>query len=168
MQRFLQFVVCLIALLLAVTASAQDQPKFESSAKMTLQNLPGLPDCVKAAATNGDPTKEAAALYAKSVAACKIPTHWHTANEQLMIVSGTARIEHQGGQPEMVQKGGYVFMPSKHQHSFACPGPCEFYVVTDGAFDIHYVDASGNEIPPEQALSSTKAGAQKKKAKGGM
>src|SRR5207248_8785947 len=100
MQRFLQLVVCLIALLLAVTASAQDEPKFESPAKMTLQNFPGLPQCLKAAATKCDPTKEAAVIYAKLTAGCKIPMHWHTAAEQLMMVSGAVRMEHQGGQPE--------------------------------------------------------------------
>ena len=167
MKRCFGAMVCMVALLLAVSASAQDEPKFQSPAKMTLQNFPGLPQCLKAAATKGDPTREAAVIYAKLTAGCKVPMHWHTAAEQLMMVSGAARMEHQGGQPEMLSKGSYALLPSKHQHNFACSGPCEFYIVTDGAFDIHYMDASGNEIPPEQALSSTKAGAQKKKAKGG-
>ena len=167
MKRFSGVVVCMVALLLAVPASAQDEPKFESPAKMTLQNFPGLPQCLKAAATKGDPTKEAAVIYAKLTAGCKIPMHWHTAAEQLMMVSGAARMEHQGGQPEMLSKGSYALLPSKHQHNFACSGPCEFYIVTDGAFDIHYMDTSGNEIQPEQALSSTKSakGATKSKSK---
>ena len=165
MKRFFGVVVCMVALLLAVSARAQDEPKFESPAKMTLQNFPGLPQCLKAAATKGDPTKEAAVIYAKLTAGCKVPMHWHTAAEQLMMVSGAARMEHQGGQPEMLSKGSYALLPSKHQHNFACSGPCEFYIVTDGAFDIHYVDASGNEIQPEQALSSTKSAKSATKSK---
>src|SRR5436190_11511622 len=165
MKRFFGVVVCMVALLLAVSASAQDEPKFESPAKMTLQNFPGLPQCLKAAATKGDPTKEAAVIYAKLTAGCKVPMHWHTAAEQLMLVSGAARMEHQGGQPEMLSKGSYALLPSKHQHNFACSGPCEFYIVTDGAFDIHYVDGSGNEIQPEQALSATNSAKSATKSK---
>jgi quercetin dioxygenase-like cupin family protein len=171
MNKIFRIMLCFSALLVAVavaSAQDQDQPKFESPAKMSLQNVPGLPNCAKAAPTKGDPTKEAAVLYAKLTAGCKVPMHWHTASEQLVIVSGTARMEHQGGQPETVARGGYVMMPGKHQHSFACAGPCEFYIVTDGAFDIHYVDAQGNEIPADQALKSANTGAGKKKAKAGM
>ena len=163
MKRFFGVVVCMVALLLAASASAQDEPKFESPAKMTLQNFPGLPQCLKAAATKGDPTKEAAVIYAKLTAGCKVPMHWHTAAEQLMMVSGAARMEHQGGQPEMLSKGSYALLPSKHQHNFGCSGPCEFYIVTDGAFDIHYVDASGEEISPDKALRPSARATGKKK-----
>jgi len=166
MQKCFRLTLCAVAVLVTVAvASAQDEPKFESPAKMTLQNFPGLPQCLKAAATKRDPTKEAAVIYAKLTAGCKIPMHWHTAAEQLMMVRGAARMEHQGGQPETLSKGSYALLPSKHQHNFACSGPCEFYIVTDGAFDIHYVDASGNEIQPEQALSSTKSAKSAAKSK---
>ena len=43
-----------------------------------------------------------------------------------------------------------------HAHSERCLTACSFYAVGDQAFDIHYIDASGNEIPFEQAVSSKK------------
>jgi hypothetical protein len=49
---------------------------------------------------------------------------------------------------------------------FRCTASCTFFITTDGAFDIHYVDASGNEIPVDQALKpagSSKAAAAPKK-----
>jgi quercetin dioxygenase-like cupin family protein len=157
----------LIALILlvacAVVAVAQD-PKFEPAAKMKMINFPGLPDCAKGAVADGDPGQGAAVIYAKWPAGCAVPTHWHTANERLVIVSGSGVAHHQGGSAEIVAKGEFIFMPAKHQHDFTCKTACEFYIVTDGAFDIHYVDASGNEIPPEQALAKQKpaAGTTKK------
>ena len=74
---------------------------------------------------------------------------------------------HQGGSPETLGKGEFVLMPSKHQHDFTCKTGCEFYIVTDAAFDIHYVDASGNEIPPDQALAKQKPAAGTTKKGGG-
>lgn len=43
-------------------------------------------------------------------------------------------------------------MPSKHQHVFTCVTACVGFVSADGAFDIHYVDDAGKEIPVETAL----------------
>ena len=43
-------------------------------------------------------------------------------------------------------------MPSKHVHQFTCTSACSAFVNSDGAFDIHYVDANGKEISPEVAL----------------
>jgi len=47
-------------------------------------------------------------------------------------------------------------MPSKHVHQFTCTSACSFFVNSDVAFDIHYVDASGQEIPPDKALDKKK------------
>jgi hypothetical protein len=43
-------------------------------------------------------------------------------------------------------------MPSKHVHRFTCTQACTLYVYSDAAFDIHYVDDQGKEIPSEEAL----------------
>ena len=47
-------------------------------------------------------------------------------------------------------------MPSKHVHQFTCMSACAAFVSSDAAFDIHYVDAKGSEIPPEAALLKKK------------
>ena len=158
---------CLLAIVtlgVMVAPVLAQEPKFEPASQMKLQNFPGLPDCAKGAVANGDPTKGAGVIYAKWPAGCAVPMHWHTANEQLIAISGTGTVNHQGASaPETVSKGGFVFMPAKHQHSFTCKTACEFYIVTDGAFDIHYVDASGNEVPPEQAFAKQKPAAGSKK-----
>jgi len=157
-----------VVILCATVAAAQDQPKFQSAAQIKVASLPGFPECAKAAPVNGDPGKGAAVIFAKFAAGCTVPMHWHSANEQLIAVAGTLKMEHQGGTPETVQKGGFVLMPAKHQHNATCTTACEFYIVTDGPFDIHYVDPSGNEIPPDQAIAAkkkTSAGSNKETKK---
>ena len=80
----------------------------------------------------------------------------HTAGEQLMIVSATGTVEMKDGKPFRIQSGAYTSFPGHHVHQATCVLACTMFVASDGAFDIHYVDEAGNEIPPEQAL---KAGA---------
>jgi quercetin dioxygenase-like cupin family protein len=112
---------------------------------------------MKAAVLKGDPEKGPAVLLAKGTAGCRIPWHWHTAGEQIMVISGTGTTEMKDGKPFRMQTGSYASLPSHHVHQATCASACTMFVASDAAFDIHYVDAAGNEIPPEQAL---KAGAK--------
>jgi hypothetical protein len=74
-----------------------------------------------------------------------------------MIVSGSAKVEMKdGGKTEVIGPGGYATMPSKHVHQFTCTSACTLFVSSDAAFDIHYVDANGQEVPPEKALEKKK------------
>jgi hypothetical protein len=47
-------------------------------------------------------------------------------------------------------------MPSHHAHEFRSTTACTLYVYSDAAFDMHYVDADGKEISPEEALKAVK------------
>ena len=73
-----------------------------------------------------------------------------------MIVNGTGRIEMKDGPSLSLRPGGFALLPSRHVHQFLCKNKCTFFFYSDGAFDIHYVDAQGTEIPPEDALKVVK------------
>jgi quercetin dioxygenase-like cupin family protein len=113
---------------------------------------PGLPACMLGAVQSGDPGTGASLIAFKAPAGCVIPWHWHTPNEHLMLVSGTAKAEMKGGSSVVLQAGAYARFPSTHVHQFSCPTACQGFVGSDKAFDIHYVDAAGKEIAPEAAL----------------
>ena len=116
--------------------------------------LPGLPACATLAVESGDPSKGPSVILLRGPAGCTIPWHWHTPTEQVMIVSGSGRVEMKDtGQNSVLGPGGYAMMPSKHVHQFTCTSACVAFVSSDAAFDIHYVDAKGGEISPEAALS---------------
>jgi quercetin dioxygenase-like cupin family protein len=114
---------------------------------------PLLPDCVVAAPLKGDPTKEAFSLVIKAKTGCKVPFHWHTANEELFIAGGNATMEMKDMQPTKLTAGGYSYLPSKHVHQLTCTNACTIFVSSDGAFDVHYVDPDGKEISKEEALA---------------
>jgi quercetin dioxygenase-like cupin family protein len=119
--------------------------------------LPGLPACATLAVESGDPAKGPSVILLKGPAGCMIPWHWHTPTEQVMIVSGSVKVEMKDtGRNSVLGPGGYAMMPSKHVHQFTCASACAAFVSSDAAFDIHYVDAKGGEIPPEAALSKKK------------
>lgn len=147
------------------SARAEDKPAHASMAASEFVNFPGLPKCIKGSVKNGDPTKGGAVILAKSTAGCVVPWHWHTATEQLMVVSGSGKVEMKDGKPAMLHASGFVSLPGKGQHQFTCTVACTFFIATDGAFDIHYVDKDGKEISPDDALKSKGKAPMKKEKK---
>ena len=166
--------VCtLLSVLLAgaalTPALAQDNMGYAPMAKAKFGNLPVIPKCGTLAVASGDPTKGAAVVLIKAASGCVIPWHWHTASEQLMFVSGSAKVDMKDGAPARLHTGDYLSLPSKNVHQFTCVAACTFFLETGGAFDIHYVDASGAEISMDEALKAkAKAPMKKAPAKGDM
>ena len=125
-------------------------------ADMKFVAFPGMPTCATGSVQSGDPTKGPSIILAKMAAGCSFPWHWHTPNEHLMMVSGAGRLEMKDGKPVTLRAGGFAMMPSRHVHQFACAAGCSLYVYSDGIFDMHYVDAQGKEISPDEALKAVK------------
>ena len=130
--------------------------------QMKFANVPGLPTCASAAVLRGDPAKGAAVLLAKMSGGCRVPWHWHSASEELMIVSGSGMLDMKEGKSLPLHPGAYSSLPGHHAHQARCSSACMFFVSTDGAFDIHYIDDKGAEISAEQALKPSTAHKKKK------
>lgn len=107
-----------------VVAQQADKPMAQNTTPAQFQKNPGLPDCLSLAVERGDPSKEASILLVEGTKGCMAPWHFHSPNEQLMMVSRTC-----------------------------LGGPCSFFLHSDAPFDIHYVDKDGNKIPADQALN---------------
>jgi len=166
MKLFRLFAVGALALAFAATLAAQDKPAVVTMASSKFITLPVAPACLKLSPQKGDPTKEAALILMKATAGCRIPWHWHTAGENLMFVSGKAKLEMKDAAPATVGAGDFATLPGKHQHQFTCLAACTFFNSIDGPFDIHYVDKDGNEIKPEDALKSAAPGSKTGKKTG--
>jgi quercetin dioxygenase-like cupin family protein len=77
---------------LTTLASAQeDKASVVTAAKTKFAPLDGLLKCLTLSPQRGDPTKGAAVILIKMTTGCKVPLHWHTAAEALMIVSGKGK-----------------------------------------------------------------------------
>jgi quercetin dioxygenase-like cupin family protein len=128
----------------------------QNLAQMKFVNFPGMPTCTTASVQKGDPSKEPSIIIAKAAKGCTVPSHWHTPNEHLMMVSGTAVLQPKDGSALTLKAGGFAVMPSKHVHSFRCTNACVLYIYADAPFDLHYVDAQGKELAPDEALKAVK------------
>src|SRR5260370_22739782 len=149
---------------IAFSVLGQDKPSVATKAATKFAALPGMPACMTVSAQRGDPTKGPAVILAKFTQGCTVPWHWHTAGEGLMMVSGKAKIEMKDAAAAApLAAGDYVYLPGKRPHLFTCVSACTLFDATEGAFDIHYVDKDGKEIPPDQALPAGKKPATKKK-----
>jgi len=149
--------VGLVLLMMVGMSMAQDEAKSSPMATAKFISVPVLPACATFAVERGDPMKGAGLIVIKAKSGCVIPWHWHTASEELMFVSGSAKVEMKDGKPAMIKGGDYIFLPGKHVHQFTCTMSCVLFNAVRGAFDIHYVDKDGKEVPAESVLKKAPA-----------
>jgi mannose-6-phosphate isomerase-like protein (cupin superfamily) len=125
--------------------------------------IPDMPGCASAAILRGDPRSGPAWVLLKLASGCRVPWHWHTANETLVVISGRGTVAMKDGPPLQFAPGAYASLPSHHMHQASCSRACLLFNGADAAFDIHYVDASGEEIPSDKALRPSARAKGKKK-----
>jgi quercetin dioxygenase-like cupin family protein len=121
-----------------------------------------LPPCYKIVVLEGNPKTGPHLLLSRLTAGCRVPWHWHTADERAMISRGVATLEMQGGKLETLRPGSFAFVPGHHIHQFACPTACDYFLSRTAASDIHYVSPDGSEISFEQAMAAAKKPPAKK------
>jgi len=98
----------------------------------------GKPDCLKVARENGDPDKGASTFLLAAPPGCVVPPHYHTAEEQLIVVRGNVLTGMDGMAEAKLGPGGFAMMPSKAMHWFTCQSKttCLMFVTFDRTYDI--------------------------------
>ena len=127
--------------------------------------VPNAPKCFTVAPEKGDPSRGASVILAKFAPGCVAPWHWHTPTETVMVVSGALEAQMKGEKALVAHRGDFLDMPPRHVHRATCQGAaaCLVFISSTAAFDIHWVDADGKEIPIEAALKSVTARGNKNK-----
>jgi quercetin dioxygenase-like cupin family protein len=97
--------------------------------------------CLQFELENGDLDKGPSTAIMRAAPNCVVPPHYHTAEEQLMIVSGEVATGMDGMSTRNLGPGGFAMMPSKRVHWFTCTGKgeCLMFVTFDRAYDIVWV-----------------------------
>lgn len=153
----MRIIAMVIGTLFVTAAYAEETSMIRQVSENKFATSPGLPSCLATAVQSGDPEKGPSVILIKGKAGCVVPWHWHSANEHVMIASGSAKLEmKEKGGAAVLAPGSYARLVGKHVHQFRCQKACSAFVSSDAPFDIHYVDAGGSEIPPETALSKKK------------
>ncbi len=134
------------------SAGAADTATTASPQALKFAPVPDLPACATAAILRGDPRSGPAWVLLKLESGCRVPWHWHTANEALVVISGRGTLSMKDGAPLQFAPGAYASLPSHHVHQASCSRSCLLFNEADAAFDIHYVSSKGEEIPAAKAL----------------
>ncbi len=150
----------------SVPARAEDAEEMVAldPRKLEFTPIPDLPSCASAAILRGNPRFGPAWVLLKLASGCQVPWHWHSANETLVVISGRGAVSMKDGPPLQFVPGAYTSLPSHHQHQANCTRTCLLFNSADAAFDVHYVDAKGEEISADKVLKpSAKTKGEKKK-----
>jgi len=96
--------------------------------------------CLLSAVETGNPTTGRSTLILKASPGCVVPWHFHTAEEQLIIISGTVLAEMADHQPTRLGPGGFAMMGGHMPHQFTCQSQftCLMIVSFDRAYDIYW------------------------------
>ncbi len=96
------------------------------------------PDCLQFVLENGDLNTGPTTAIMKAAPKCVVPPHYHTAEEQLIIVKGYVSTGMEWMKDTVLGPGGFAMMPSKAPHWFTCTAKeeCLMFVTFDRAYDI--------------------------------
>jgi quercetin dioxygenase-like cupin family protein len=131
-----------LAVVMAVQAAAQ--------AITPLKDAPFAQDadvkCLESALETGDPDTGPSTFILKAPPGCRVPAHYHSAQEQLIVIRGRVATGMKGMRSVTLSAGGFAVMPGKAIHWFSCEGkdPCLMVVTFDQKYDIVWVAAQRN------------------------
>ena len=163
-----RIVALLIVLVAAATvAGAADEAKtiVMNPQALKFETVPNLPACFTAAILRGNPRSGPAWALLQLSSGCRVPWHWHTPNDELLVISGRGTLVMKDAPSLQFAPGAYTSLPSHHLHQMSCARACLLFNSADGAFDIHYVDANGKEMSLEDALKQPQPTHRTKKKK---
>ena len=133
--------------LLVVTgpAAAADTPVQEPSLASTFKDAQlkwgpcpdFIPKGCEIAVLHGDPSKANADVFFKVPANFKIPSHWHTSAERMVLVSGELHVTYDGQKSVVLKPGTYAYGPAKLPHKASCAkgNPCVLFIAFESPVD---------------------------------
>jgi quercetin dioxygenase-like cupin family protein len=133
----------IIVLLLSVSATLAQAPS-----PGVIQPLAGAKfsadddvKCLSDVLENGEPNTGPSTILLKAAPGCVVPPHFHTAEEQLIVVRGEVSTGMDGMADTVLRTGGFAMMPGKKTHWFTCESKteCLMFVTFDQKYDITWV-----------------------------
>ena len=98
---------------------------------------PFLPKGCGIAVLHGDPAKNNLDVFLKIPAKSKIPLHWHTSPERMILVAGKLQVTYDGQKTAVLTPGTYAYGPAKRTHTGYCASaaPCILFIAFESPLD---------------------------------
>ena len=105
-----------------------------------------LPEGCRIAVLQGDPAKANADVFFKVPANAKLPLHWHSSAERMLLVAGELRVTYEGQAEATLKPGTYAYGPAKLPHSGLCVStvPCVLFIAFESPVDAVPVAGKAN------------------------
>jgi quercetin dioxygenase-like cupin family protein len=102
-----------------------------------------LPEGCRIAVLNGDPAKSNADIFFKVPGKSKLPLHWHTSAERMVLVAGELHVTYEGQDATILKPGNYAYGPAKRPHSGVCAStePCVLFIAFESSVDAVAVES---------------------------
>ncbi|HSC07245.1 MAG TPA: cupin domain-containing protein [Steroidobacteraceae bacterium] len=96
-----------------------------------------LPEGCRIAVLHGDPAKSNADVFFKVPAKSKLPLHWHSSAERIVLVAGELHVTYEGQEAAILKAGTYAYGPAKRPHSGLCASsvPCVLFIAFESPVD---------------------------------
>jgi len=109
---------------------------------------PFMPESCGLAVIQGDPERDNADALLRLGPGSKIPMHWHTSAERMILLSGEFRVNYQGQAPVVIGAFDYAYGPAKLPHDARCleqDDDCVLFIAFEEPVDA--IDVRGGNLP---------------------
>jgi quercetin dioxygenase-like cupin family protein len=105
-----------------------------------------LPKGCRIAVLHGDPAKANVDVFFKVPANERLPLHWHTSAERMVLVAGELRVTYEGQAPAILKPGTYAYGPSRRPHSGLCTSAvaCVLFIAFESPVDAVRIESETN------------------------
>ena len=135
----------------STTAAAQEAPGEQAISRT--HNDPQLkwspcppifPKGCEVSVLRGDPTNGPSDVFLRTPANYRLPLHWHTSPEHIILVSGELHVSYEGQKPAILRAGSYAYGPAKAKHEARCAnrGPCVLFIAFESPIDAVLVEGA--------------------------
>jgi hypothetical protein len=105
-----------------------------------------LPKGCRIAVLHGGPAKANVDVFFKVPANEKLPLHWHTSAERMVLVAGELRVTYEGQAPAILKPGTNAYGPAKRPHSGLCTSAvsCVLFIAFESPVDAVRIESETN------------------------
>ena len=96
-----------------------------------------IPAGCEIAVLHGNPSKPNADVYFRVPGDFRIPRHWHSSAERMVLVSGEMVVTYEGQPAVTLKPGMYAYGPAKLAHEATCSkgDPCVLFIAFEQPVD---------------------------------
>lgn len=96
-----------------------------------------MPKGCRLGVLHGDPAQPNADVFLQVPGGARVPSHWHSSAERMVLVEGRLRVHYKGHDPAVLEPGMYAYGPPRLSHSAVCESttPCTLFIAFEGPVD---------------------------------